>query len=223
MEQAFTGDLALEHNRLRISADGEELDVVPVSGERSKYTVTMRLRPDGDTDAEPDAWSGDLWCCRVYSTDDELPFSWAVWSVTRMDRFCIVQDPGLAAYAAWAHLASLCFERIDSSRDLEEGLVEYFSRLREQDGFVAEATDNTHLIKLVEYNMPSDPTGVLRLRLTRKMGSEEFIGIYGHFLDIRPEYIDRDADGRWTVKVTGPNSDHIYTFVSDDGTAWERK
>jgi hypothetical protein len=111
--------------------------------------------------------------------------------------FRLVTSPGPVSYAAWVQRGTLYFKEIADSRDADTALAAHFS--------------------------PPDASAVVRLRFTMEMGAEDFVGVSSGGLDIRAQSIAKDDTGRWTVKVTGPNSRKVYTFVSPDGITWERK
>lgn len=138
-----------------------------------------------------------------------------------MLNFRAVSSPGPVSYAAWVQRGTLYFREIAGSRDAQTALAAYFSRCahRSETGSPTWDADTT----LAEYYSPPDPSVVVRLPITREMGGEDFIGMDGSASDIRAQSIARDDTGQWTVRVTGPNSRKVYTFVSADGKTWERK
>ncbi len=218
MERTSEERLALEQDQLRARlSEGGGRTALAVAGERSKHDLQLRLVAEGHTQE----WSGDLWRCELRSTAPELTFVWAAWSEERMMNFRVVSNPGPVSYAAWVQRGALYFKEIADSRDAETALAEYFSRCaqRSETGSPTWDADTT----LAEYYSPPDPSAVVRLRFTREMGAEDFVGVSSAGLDIRAQSIARDDTGEWTVRVTGPNSRKVYTFVSPDGKTWERK
>ena len=218
MERKSKKELPLEQDRLSAClSEGAGRTTLTVVGERRRYDLQLRLVSEG----EAQEWSGDLWCCELRSTDPEVPFVWAVWSEEPMVNFRVVTSPRPVSYVAWVQRGMLYFKEIAASRDADTALAEYFSRCAQRSEAGSPTWDAD--TSLAEHCSPPDPSTVVRLRMTWKMGAEDFIGRHSSGLDIRAQSIAKDDTGQWTVRATGPNSRKVYTFVSADGITWERK
>jgi len=191
-EQKVARAMHLEEGSVSAFVSGAGRTTIAVAGSARLYDLQLHLM--GEDGAED--WSGALWCYELHSLDPRLDFEWSACSERPLMNFSVVNDPGPTSYAAWVDLTVLCFEEISAGRDLAQGLAVYFA--------------------------PEDASPVFRVGVTGMVDSDEFVGRSSVGLDIRPRYIDRDADGRWTVKVSGPNSGRVYTFVSSDGVVWKR-
>ena len=207
-------DLPLEQDRLSVFVEGVGRTTVSVAAQWSVCDVQVRLRFGEDTRE----WSGGLIACELRATDPGTPFLWTVWMRTPMRNFRVVSSPGLASYAAWVENPFLCFEEIRTSRDARSALALFASHNAGRVFTGSLRLDRT-LPPGIDPAVPG-ATRLVCLSIT-PMGGRALM-TRGR-LDVSVQSIERDAAGHWTVKVTGPKSDKVYTFVSPDGVNWERK
>lgn len=214
MEAMGSEELPLEHGHLSAFVSGVGRTTFAVTARRHYYDLRLRLV----SGAEVDELSGNVACCELRSTDPQLPFVWSAWSRQRMMNFRIVSDPGPISYAAWVEGNGLYFEEIREGRDPNTAMIPFVAR------YVRPLRTGGMTWGSAPLAAPTPgASGLFCLRIDRPMGSSDFHGGSAAGLDIRAQSIARDETGQWTVKVTGPNSARVYTFVSPDGVAWERK
>ena len=194
-EMTLTGraSVPLDHAAVTITQREGERVAVPIAMSKSTYRASVRSVIDGVTKD----WSGELWCFEVSSTDQAVPFVWALCTSWPIEHVSVLTDRVTRKSYLW--LTSRFegfFIEIARPRGQPEAMADFFL-LRDWKGGV-------HLpIRDV-----TDALWSLSIVMNAVRGP-----------DVEATSITRDQIG-WVLGMRDGDSGTDFTLVSGDGKKW---
>lgn len=144
-------------------------------------------------EGEPEEWRGTLHC---YELDSDAPYTWALWSSYPLAGFRLLVGERGENYLAWVKAASVNFAEVSKARD--------------------------RCVALVDGLLPRQASGITCVPLAYLVPEVHGWGVDAFNADIRILSVAKDGAGNWTVKITGPDEEKVYTLVSENGQ-WRRQ
>jgi hypothetical protein len=135
---------------------------------------------------------GSTYGITLSSLDPSVPYSWTFWPSEAFGELQLVKGNKNKYYLAWGAPGRLCFADVSVPNDKLQRFHECIT---------------TH----------DWMSGVVQMFLRGLIPSSELDtwGVNAHFDSVRVKSIERDDEGNWKVKVSGPKNEKFYTQVSD--------
>ena len=131
-----------------------------------------------------------LFCYELTTKDPEVPYAWSLWSYRPLAGFRLFSNRLGENYLAWVSGRAVFFCEVSRPADRSTRLEDFMAR-----------RPGKHWAVRV-------PVGDFVERVS-------FWGVDAFNADIRLVSVAKREDGNWLVKVSPPDSDEVFTLVSD--------
>lgn len=191
LELQDTLPMPLNRDRMTIvQSDGSRKEI-PVVLEVSRYEIT--------TDKYKDRHSvihgpRQVYSVTLRSTDSSNSYSWSWWTFSAFGRFRLLTT-GAQNYLTWVDADMVHIANVAKANDKMARLTHYY-----QD----------------HGNYPD----VVRVPVSSVLPEVRSWGVNAHYFDITVQSISKDKSGRWVVRISGPQSNKVYTLISDKRTEY---
>jgi len=144
----------------------------------------------------PDTIFEGLGHCFFYELEGDTTYTWVLASWTALGNFRLFSEGLGENYLAWVEGNNVFFAEVSEPRDRSIAIQEDFSR------------------KAVP--------GMVRVPVHELIPESTKWELKAPYNDVRVQSIEKDGAGEWVIKISGPDTDQVYTLVSQKGE-WHRK
>lgn len=179
--------LPLDQDRLIVIQRDGSFAVIPVTLRLEAYDCRVLNVSETETTVKR---TGSMYCYTLCSKDEKKPYAWSIWFPSACAHFRLMSDFSGKNYLAWVKSSRVCFTEVSEA-------TEKFAQL------------DAYLSQRGKPQFRSVPIGAL-------IPDARSWGVDAHHSDIHVISIEKSKDEKWIVQISGPESDQIYTVVSDD-------
>lgn len=189
LQSKDTHSVDIGAKRLRLVKKDKSVKAVEVVLEHTVYRCEL---PESSRAALKVHWSSRyLHCYELRSQNATAAFTWSVWSYSSGGNHQLIAGSDGKDYLSWVEAGGVRFTPVGVNTDRQSTLGAILS-------------NRGHLPDIVSVPVDSVLPEVRRW------------GVNALYADITVRSIAKGAQGNWTLQVSGPKSDTIYTIVYDN-------